>query len=243
MGTFKYIGKYIAFFIYLVLLANLKNKIGDEWFRVLSNLGVFLILVNLFADYLKMVNFLFDKNVMKKFERIKKARGNTKKKLYHWSSRTDLFEDDFSSWLDVNQKEETWENLSLLRNRIKETYKQDIYNMHLMREYIEYYAKNNFLSNVFDSLKTWFVGVVFLGIIGKIILSNLEKVIPNVLDKKDMEFDFVMYSEYLTHFGFLIFSILLMISHIRNHALRDRKTLDVIKITLDSIIKEYEDKA
>lgn len=194
--------------------------------------GITLILIN---SYFEVLDIFIQTKRNKRFQMM---TSESNKKNYNWISKTDLFEEDFYRWLNVAAERDVIYNLQKLRKEIKETLGDNIYDIYLIKDYITYYSENNFLSKTWNFLKVVLTTVI-TGIIGKFAIEKLIDILGN--HQSDKVVPYIEYINVLIYLGMIIIAIIIVINFMRRESLRDRKTLDILKIILDSIIKEHED--
>ncbi|MBO0962358.1 hypothetical protein J1P26_21885 [Neobacillus sp. MM2021_6] len=159
--------------------------------------------------------------------------------LFQWVGQTDLFGESLYVWLRKCAQADIASNLKLIKQEIVESVGESIYDYYLLKDYLEYYAKNNFLyklwTMLFPILLSSFTGIIAKVTVWDNIFSYFLKKIPEN-DIKTWE-----QIELIVQVGAITFIVLSLVIFIRSELTRDKRIIDLVIKVVDSIIKEREE--
>ncbi|MGE8207829.1 hypothetical protein ACQKP0_25515 [Heyndrickxia sp. NPDC080065] len=233
-GIVKFLfGAFLIFSICIALIYCF-NKVSSTIVNIFSWFFTVYILLN----YFKVADKYYERRREYRLE--KEFNKNIDIKLYQWIGKSDLFEDSLYIWLRESAQKDISSNLKLIKKEIIKTVGESLYDYYLLKNYLEYYAKNNFLYKLWKVITPSAI-ISAMGIL--IIKEVFNKFFRNVFfesPKKSIKLGDQI--ELIVQGGALILIGVLVIIFIRSQLTKDKRILDLIIKVVDTIIKEKEDE-
>ncbi|WP_397537857.1 hypothetical protein [Rummeliibacillus pycnus] len=234
------------------------NKILKPIIIILGGLFLFLFFAILFPDLTKLLGNLYSiilmfyflqwyfnissKIINKKREKAfeNEAAKNDNSKLYHWISKSELFEESFYEWLSKESCNSLTKNLKLLKSEIILSVGDNIFDYYIIKDYLVYYSKNNFL------YKIWRLIVpVFTGVLGSLLLKILtvDKLLNYILQKQNQtQMNLPDKSIMILDISSTVTFGICIIIFIRSELTKNKRIIDLLINIVNIIIKEKEGK-
>lgn len=218
-----------------VILIIILTNIFPSFSEVLFTFAEFI-----FLSYILIKSFKLFTWFMERIElwQLKKSKSSSKVKstLFYWSGKADIEYHFFYDMLNIEKKEDTFDNLKEIKKKILVRIGSKIGDYYLLKKYLEVYEKNNILEKV----NVLFVSVLVSAIttlIGKSII--FEKIIPYFIDVKHNQTEYIKLVINIGFYALFISSILIFVV---NEFTRERRRAELFRAIIDSIIMEKERK-
>lgn len=187
---------------------------------------------------LKYFDFAFRLSVEREISSLDLRANATKKNLYQWLGNANW--DDFSiyQWLKEEERADITSNLSAIKESIKTKVGNDIYDYYLLKNYLEYYGKHNFLNSVW---KTFGV-VTFGGLAGVFAKLGVLDEIYGMFKNSQKDSAILEQVELIIQAGVMLLITLITFIFVKNELTKEKRRIDLLTGIIDVIIKEEEEK-
>lgn len=162
--------------------------------------------------------------------------------LYNWLGNSDLDPRYFYNWLEDKARNNIHQNLMTIKEKIKKSVQNNkenssqLIDYYLIKSYLEYHAKTNFLYKTWNIIKTFLITFISSGLATAIGYSGF----INFFSESDK--GLWNYINLSTAVISLLYILTAVVVFIRSELTRNRRIIDLLIMVVDNIIQEEECK-
>lgn len=201
----------------------------------IAGVSSWVLTVYVVYNYFKGITSYRDKKRIEKLEKV--FNKETKIKLFQWIAITDLFGDSLYSWLREDAQKDIASNLKKIKEEIIKSVGDSIFDYYLLKDYLEYYTKNNFLYKVWKIINPVIISS-FTGFLIKIVV--LDKLLGYFLKSTEGKIGLEDQIELIVGVSSTMLILSLVVIYIRSELIKDKRIIDIFIMIVDIIIKQKE---
>lgn len=232
---------YVKFLKHLVLIVIL---FGISIYFILkfpksteSIIGIFtwIIIVYIIMIYFYFAPIYMEKKEISSLE--SRLNKNSKRSLYEWLGNISFHDITIYKWLMEDEKKDIAVNLKNIKKGIISNVGDSISDYYLLKIYLEYHGKNNFLNSVWKTGGTIFIG----GLGGLLIKIGIVDQLYNAFTSEAIQTDVFRSTEIIVQIGVITLVLLIIVLFFRSEFTKEKRRIDLLSYIVDVIIKEKED--
>lgn len=227
---FKHLGITVAIIIITLILGILFPNNSES----ISGISSWILICYLMLGYFNIVFKLSEK---REASSLKRRSNNTRKDLYQWLANVSWDNVSIYELLKVEKQTDLISNLKKIKNVIRKQVGNNVYDYYLLKDYLEYHAKHNFLNTL---RKT--IGIVFLGALGTAFtkLRIIDKIYQYIENGRG-DSGTLEQVEIIVQIGVMSLASIIVYLFIHNELTKEKRRIDLLKSIVDTIIKEKVD--
>lgn len=210
------------------------------WFRdyseSIAHIFTWILTIYILVVYFKFIpRFLNKREIISLEKRLHKVSNRS---LYEWIAIDYIHDITIYNWLQDIEEKDIIKNLNTIKNRISTNVGDNINNYYLLKKYLEYHGKNNFMHSIWKS-----IGPILTASIGSIILKvGLFDWLYNYILEDNLDYNFFEDIEFILGIMFLILSTLLIFYFIKSEFTKEKRRIDLLISIIEVIIEEKRTK-